>query len=97
MKRNKREREFQRSKGPIYTTGLWNKRRNGNEMHVIHEEISGTIKTGGEVSWIRTRVSFEVMRSVHLCVRGSRVPFKKRDETDMLEDFRLNVHAVGIV
>ena len=49
------------------------------------------------VSWLRTRLSFEIMRSVHLCVRGSRVPFKKRDETDMLEDQRLDIYGEGIV
>ena len=45
------------------------------------------------IAWLRTRLSFEILRSVHWCVRGSRVPFKKRDEGDMLEDFRLNVYA----
>lgn len=48
------------------------------------------------VAWLRTRLSFEILRSVHLSVRGSRVPFKKRDEGEMLEDFRLNVDAAEI-
>ena len=48
------------------------------------------------MAWLRTRIAFEILRSVHLCVRGSRVPFKKRDEAEMLEDFRQNVDAAGI-
>ena len=48
------------------------------------------------MAWLRTRIAFEILRSVHLCVRGSRVPFKKRDEAEMLDDFRLNVDAAGI-
>ena len=48
------------------------------------------------MAWLRTRIAFEILRSVLLCVRGSRVPFKKRDEAEMLNDFRLNVDAAGI-
>ena len=48
------------------------------------------------MAWLRTRIAFEILRSLHLCARGSRVPFKKRDEAEMLEDFRLNVDAAGI-
>ena len=29
------------------------------------------------VSWLRTRISFEILRSVHTCVPGSRTPFLK--------------------
>ena len=47
------------------------------------------------MAWLRTRIAFEIL-SVHLCVRRSRVPFKKRDEAEMLDDFRLNVDAAGI-
>lgn len=38
-------------------------------------------------TWIRTRLSMEIMRSAILCVRGSRVPFRKR--IDNLDDFTL--------
>ena len=52
------------------------------------------------IAWLRMRVSFEILRSVHTqilrSVRGSRVSFKKRDEGDMLEDFRLNVYAAEL-
>ena len=29
------------------------------------------------VTWIRSLFSFEILRSVHTCVRGSRTPFRK--------------------
>ena len=37
------------------------------------------------ISWLRTRISFEILRSVHTCVRGSRTPFHKN--ADFLDDF----------
>ena len=49
------------------------------------------------ISWLRTRLSFEIIRSVNQCVRGSRVPFRKRDEGDMIEDLKLNVVAADIM
>ena len=39
------------------------------------------------VTWIRTRLSIEIIRSALLCVRGSRTPFRKRNEE--LNDFEL--------
>ena len=41
------------------------------------------------VSWIRTRLSFEILKSAILCVRGSRAPFRKHDNEAVL-DFKLN-------
>lgn len=43
------------------------------------------------ISWLRTPLSFEILRSVHMCVTDSRTPFRKRDE-DILEDFRWNIN-----
>ena len=31
------------------------------------------------IVWLRTQISFELLRSVHACVRGSRTPFRKID------------------
>ena len=42
------------------------------------------------IGWIRTRLSFEIIKSV---IRGSRVPFRKKDEGDMI---KLNVVAAAI-
>jgi len=38
-------------------------------------------------TWLRTRLSMEITRSAILCVRGSRVPFRKR--TENINDFEL--------
>ena len=39
--------------------------------------------------WLRVRISFVILRSVILCVRGSRTPFRVRDE-HLGDDLRLN-------
>ena len=43
------------------------------------------------ITWIRTLLSFEILRSVHTCVRGSRTPFHKIPQGDFIDDCRLNV------
>ena len=43
---------------------------------------------GSEQDWIRTRLSFEILKSVHLCTRGSRSPFRAKDEH--IDEFKLN-------
>ena len=72
-------------------------------MRTICEDTGRTVsaKERGKlrnrrIAWLRTRLLFEILRFVHLSVRGSRVPFKRRDEVEMLEYFRLNVDAAGI-
>ena len=42
------------------------------------------------MGWLRTKLSFEILRSVLLCVRGSRVPFSNNIETGFYGDFGLN-------
>ena len=44
--------------------------------------------------WLRTRISFEILRSVHTCVRGSRAPFHKN--VDFLDDFSVNARNADI-
>ena len=41
------------------------------------------------MSWLRIRISFEILRSVILCVRGSRVPFRAKNQ-QLGDDLRLN-------
>ena len=36
-------------------------------------------------------MSFEILNSTHLCVRGLRTPFRKQDEANTLENFHLKV------
>ena len=38
------------------------------------------------ITWIRTLLSFEILRSVHTCVRGSRTPFHKIPRGDFIDD-----------
>ena len=33
------------------------------------------------IAWIRTKIYFELLRSVHACVRGSRTAFSQQDRT----------------
>ena len=42
------------------------------------------------ITWNRTLLSFEILRSVHTCVRGSRTPFHKIPFGDFIDDCRLN-------
>ena len=46
------------------------------------------------ITWLRTILSFELLRSVHACVRGSRTPFHKI--ADNFEDCRMNVAMSGV-
>ena len=46
------------------------------------------------ITWLRTLLSLEILRSVLLSVRGSRMPFCNANE--VLGDFRLNVNAAEV-
>jgi hypothetical protein len=44
------------------------------------------------IGWMRTRLSFEILKAVITCVRGSRVPFRRKIEE--IGDFELmNIHS----
>ena len=47
------------------------------------------------ITWLRTRLSFEILRSVHLCVRGSRKPFRSGNE--VVNEFRLSVTDAELI
>ena len=38
------------------------------------------------MSWIRTKLSFEILRSAIMCMRGSRIPWRSRTECNRLVD-----------
>ena len=40
------------------------------------------------ISWLETCISFEILKSLHTCLRGSRTPFHKN--ADFLADFSVN-------
>ena len=46
------------------------------------------------ITWIRTLLSFEILRSVHTCVRGSRRPFHKISRKDFIDDCRLSAISI---
>ena len=41
------------------------------------------------ITWIRTLLSFEILRWEHTCARGSRTPFHKIPQGDFIDDGRL--------
>jgi hypothetical protein len=47
------------------------------------------------IAWLRTRISFEILRSVHVSVRGSRSPFYRK-ELEVVDDFGLNAKAADV-
>ena len=46
------------------------------------------------ITWLRTQISFELLTSVHACVRGSRTPF--RSKIEQLLDCKINVTSSDI-
>ena len=46
------------------------------------------------ITWLRTQISFELLRSVHACVRGSRTPFRSKIEQSL--DCKINVASADI-
>ena len=46
------------------------------------------------INWLRTVITFELLRSVHACIRGSSVPFRKIGHS--LDDCRVNAVTAGI-
>ena len=81
--------------------GFWHKRRNGEKMQTFSEQPSGqTFPNNGEsyasaISWLETCISFEILTSLHICLRGSRTPFHKN--ADFLDDFSVNARNEDIL
>ena len=47
------------------------------------------------ISWLETCISFEISKSLHTCLRGSRTPFHKN--ADFLDDFSVNARNEDIL
>ena len=62
-----------------------------NKLAIKHNESYSTVKT-----WLRTRLSFEIVRSALLGVRDSRTPWRVKDAFETGEDFKLNTIEAGI-
>jgi len=82
-KRKYKQRVIDVEIGSFIPLVLWHERRNGERMQTFSEQPSGQTSL-----WLRTRISFEILRSVHTCVRGSRTPF--HENVDFLDDFSVN-------
>ena len=86
---------------PHSPCGFWHKRRNGQKMQTFSEQPSGqTFPNNGEsyasaISWLETCISFEILTSLHICLRGSRTPFHKN--ADFLDDFSVNARNEDIL
>ena len=48
------------------------------------------------ITWLRTKLSFCILKSVNTCVRGSRQPFKNNLTDQQIGDFRLNASMAGL-
>ena len=46
------------------------------------------------ITWIRTLLSFAILRSVHACVRGSRTPFLRIPQGDFIDDCCVNAISI---
>ena len=46
------------------------------------------------IAWLRTQISFELLRSVYACVRGLRPPFRSKIEQSL--DCKINVASADI-
>ena len=49
------------------------------------------------ITWIRTLFSFEILRSIHTCVRGSRTLFHKIPRGDFIDDCPLNATQACVI
>ena len=66
-----------------------------NFLRTLPEKISrkNNESYANVISWLRTQLSFAVLRTTHKCIRGSRKPFKPREAS---EDFALASYVVGL-
>ena len=49
------------------------------------------------ITWIRTLLSFEILKSVHTCARGSRTPFHKIPQGDFIDDCGLKATQACVI
>ena len=74
----------------------------GQECHRFIKQLASllsrkrTEKYASTITWIRTKLSFEVLRSTVLCVRGSRTPWNTHRKLQVSDDFDLHIHEAGL-
>ena len=47
------------------------------------------------IAWLKTRISFEILKSVHVSVRRTRSPFYRK-ELEVVDDFGLTIKVTGV-
>ena len=74
--------------------------RMGNEFQCFLKHLADKIAQKDTepyniiITWLRTQISFELLRSVHACVRGSQTPFHSKIEHSL--DCKIDVATAGI-
>ena len=72
----------------------------GNEFQRFQKHLADKIAQkdtepyNTDIAWLRTQISFEFLRLVNACVRGSRTPFDNKIEHSL--DCKINVATAGI-
>ena len=49
------------------------------------------------ITWIRRLLSFEILRSIHTSIRGSRTPLHKIPQGDFIDDCHLNATQARVI
>ena len=62
-----------------------------NKLAAKQNETYNTV-----ITWIRTKLSYEILQSAVLCVRGSRTPYKS-GQRELTFEFTLDSVGAGIV
>ena len=75
----------------------------GQECHKFMTNLADQLarkqneKYSQVIGWLRTKLSFEVLRASLLCVRGSRRPWINQEATKVSTDFGLRFVEAGLV
>ena len=74
----------------------------GGEFHVFSKRLAELLSLKRQedyskvMGWLRTKLSFEIVKSCLLCVRGSRRPWNNKTLGDVSSDFGLMVSEAGL-
>jgi len=74
--------------GFLYTFSVWNQWRNGKRVSADKIAQKDVEPYRIVIAWLRTQISFELLRSALACVRGSWTPFRSKIE-QIFEIYRL--------
>ena len=69
----------------------------GADCNCFLKRLAKKLSEKNAITWIRTLLSFEIVRSAHTCVRGSRTLFHKIPQWDFIDDCRLNTTQACVI